>query len=271
MNTAFAVQLPLQQARGASSPAASSPSVASSLAPQKRQAPSSSAEFRQFVRKTTFVPANARRFTARATVAAGRSAFSVVCEKMDELTDEQLAALIPDEDLPATYSPQQKMIRKRKMVEAMRKKTAPRSNFRIFVKGGAVNLTWATAGEKDNRGFIVERKAEGSDEFEVIGTYETRPELAGQGTTEKRTVYRFVDGAAVAGKTYLYRLSDCDTAGKSAPMATEAFEFDESAGEELEETDAAKALPVLAAVVAAFALLGFILFGQDFLFDLTRP
>ncbi|HYM21321.1 MAG TPA: FlgD immunoglobulin-like domain containing protein [Candidatus Kapabacteria bacterium] len=73
---------------------------------------------------------------------------------------------------------------------------------------GKALLTWATAWEKNNQGFFVERRRVGeSDEFfEKIGFVD------GKGTTNTETGYSFVDRNVTPG-TYTYRLIQMDLDG----------------------------------------------------------
>ncbi|KUG08879.1 hypothetical protein ASU33_12215 [Solirubrum puertoriconensis] len=70
-------------------------------------------------------------------------------------------------------------------------------------------LTWATAQEKNNAGFELERSSDGVN-FEKVGR------VAGAGNSNRRNDYRFVDKGAgkVAGLRY-YRLRQVDADGKS--------------------------------------------------------
>ncbi|GAC1367819.1 MAG: hypothetical protein NVS3B25_19610 [Hymenobacter sp.] len=69
-------------------------------------------------------------------------------------------------------------------------------------------LTWATASEKHNDHFTIERSLDGRI-FTTIGT------VRGQGTSTQATAYTFTDSGAgrVAGGTVYYRLQQVDTDG----------------------------------------------------------
>ncbi|WP_133273703.1 T9SS type A sorting domain-containing protein [Hymenobacter radiodurans] len=74
-------------------------------------------------------------------------------------------------------------------------------------ENNAVRLTWATASEKQNKGFDIEHRSDQS-EWSKIGF------VAGNGTTNQRNNYSYIDRAASAGNNY-YRLRQVDLDGKS--------------------------------------------------------
>ncbi|MGY2133292.1 T9SS type A sorting domain-containing protein [Hymenobacter sp. HD11105] len=74
-------------------------------------------------------------------------------------------------------------------------------------ENNVVRLTWATASELQNKGFEVERRTE-QGEWQKLGF------VAGNGTTNQRHNYNYLDRSAVAGNNY-YRLRQIDLDGKS--------------------------------------------------------
>ena len=78
--------------------------------------------------------------------------------------------------------------------------------FDATARGGAVELTWATARERDNAGFHVERSADGAAWTE-IGFVAART-----GTESPELEYAYLDRAAPAGTSY-YRLRQRDHGG----------------------------------------------------------
>ncbi len=72
-------------------------------------------------------------------------------------------------------------------------------------------LTWATASEKNNDYFAIERSSDGVA-FQTIG------KLAGAGSTSARTSYQYADGtlAQMAATTVYYRLRQVDTDGTTS-------------------------------------------------------
>lgn len=87
------------------------------------------------------------------------------------------------------------------------------TRFTASAQGNGVNLSWATAQEKNNDRFDVQRSADGS-EFATIGT------VKGQGNSTSAHEYAFADGRPLAGLSY-YRLRQVDQDGTStfSPVA----------------------------------------------------
>lgn len=79
-------------------------------------------------------------------------------------------------------------------------------SFTAELRNGQVELNWATAQEKSNLGFDIERSQDGKD-FQKIGFVE------GSGNTTSRREYKHTDVAPLMGTTY-YRLKQLDTDGK---------------------------------------------------------
>ena len=82
------------------------------------------------------------------------------------------------------------------------------TRFDATIKGQSVNVSWATASEKNNDHFDVQRSATG-DEFTTIST------VKGQGNSSSAHEYTFTDGHPLAGQTY-YRLRQVDIDGSSS-------------------------------------------------------
>jgi hypothetical protein len=79
------------------------------------------------------------------------------------------------------------------------------STFNVNVNANNVSLSWATATEKNNRGFEVQRKT-GTSDFQSVGF------IAGKGTTTEVQNYSFVDKNLQNG-LYTYRLKQVDYDG----------------------------------------------------------
>ena len=79
-------------------------------------------------------------------------------------------------------------------------------NFAVKGRGTTNVASWATASEKNNAAFNIERSADGQD-FATIGT------VKGNGTTTNVSNYTFTDNAPSNGVNY-YRLRALDTDGK---------------------------------------------------------
>jgi hypothetical protein len=70
-----------------------------------------------------------------------------------------------------------------------------------------IRVDWTTASESNNRGFHVERRAEGQAQFQRIGWVD------GHGTTNQQHSYTLVDANVVPGVRYYYRLDQEDLDG----------------------------------------------------------
>jgi hypothetical protein len=97
--------------------------------------------------------------------------------------------------------------------------------FAARASGGSALLDWATASEKNNAYFAVERSRTGQPaDFVAIG------QLAGQGTTAAAHTYRFADpNAAATAPTVYYRLHQVDADGRSTYSLVRAVSFGEGA------------------------------------------
>jgi hypothetical protein len=73
---------------------------------------------------------------------------------------------------------------------------------------GGVELDWATASEKNNQGFVIERM-DGQGDWQDIG------EVAGAGNSDSRVQYSYTDPKPSSSKNY-YRLKQVDLNGESA-------------------------------------------------------
>ncbi len=78
---------------------------------------------------------------------------------------------------------------------------------------GFIDLNWETASEIDNLGFELERKLVEDDNFEIIASYRTSPELEGQGSVSYSTAYNYRDSTVIPEKEYMYRLIQYDYNG----------------------------------------------------------
>jgi VCBS repeat-containing protein len=98
--------------------------------------------------------------------------------------------------------------------------------FAVRASGTSALLDWATASEKSNAFFAVERSRTGlPTDFVAIG------QLAGQGTTAAAHTYRYADpNAAATAATVYYRLRQVDADGTSTYSPVRAVSFGEAAG-----------------------------------------
>jgi hypothetical protein len=81
------------------------------------------------------------------------------------------------------------------------------ASFRGTVTPRGVALSWVTASEKNNAGFMLMRNGT------VIASYQFSPELRGKGTTTSVTNYAFLDANVETGQTYTYQLRSVDFDG----------------------------------------------------------
>ena len=88
------------------------------------------------------------------------------------------------------------------------------TRFNAAAQAKGIALSWATATEKNNDRFEVQRSADGQS-FQTIGT------VKGQGNSSSLREYSFTDSRPFAGQSY-YRLRQVDTDGSSAfsPVVT---------------------------------------------------
>jgi hypothetical protein len=70
-----------------------------------------------------------------------------------------------------------------------------------------IRVDWTTASESNNRGFHVERRAQGQTQFQTLGWVD------GHGTTTQQHAYSFVDANVQPGVRYYYRLNQEDLDG----------------------------------------------------------
>ena len=82
------------------------------------------------------------------------------------------------------------------------------TRFDATAKGQSVNVSWATASEKNNDHFDIQRSATGEG-FATIGT------VKGQGNSSSAHEYAFTDGHPQAGQAY-YRLRQVDADGSTS-------------------------------------------------------
>lgn len=85
-------------------------------------------------------------------------------------------------------------------------------SFEAKLIGKNVALTWTTATETDNQGFVIERSLDAKN-FIEIASYKTSIALIGRGTSASETNYKYTDSKVSNGSTYYYRLVDVSYEG----------------------------------------------------------
>ncbi len=76
-----------------------------------------------------------------------------------------------------------------------------------------ITLVWETGAEINNAGFEVFRKAEYENEFTMLASYKTNPELKGLGTSPQGKRYTYTDNTVKNGVTYEYKIYSVDFNG----------------------------------------------------------
>ncbi|NQT25297.1 T9SS type A sorting domain-containing protein [candidate division KSB1 bacterium] len=88
------------------------------------------------------------------------------------------------------------------------------SSFSAEPVADGVQIKWTTESEVNNLGFVLERaNGHSSLQWDEIASYQTHPDLQGQGNTSSKTEYQFTDETVQPGETYSYRLSDVNIKG----------------------------------------------------------
>lgn len=73
-------------------------------------------------------------------------------------------------------------------------------------------LSWSTATETANLGFILEKKTDSLITWDPLASYLNSDALLGQGTVSTQTEYSFTDSLVARDETYYYRVSGVDEA-----------------------------------------------------------
>ncbi len=76
-----------------------------------------------------------------------------------------------------------------------------------------ITLVWGTGNEFNNEGFEIFRRAEGEEEFVLIASYLTNPELKGLRTGPHGKRYKYVDAQVKNGRSYEYKIYSVDIYG----------------------------------------------------------
>lgn len=97
--------------------------------------------------------------------------------------------------------------------------------FNAEKSGDYAQLNWSTTKEQRNKGFEIERSADG-EHWSSIGTV---PSLAPGGNSTTRLAYTFTDKSPLEGKNF-YRLKQIDADGKSSYSPVTMVGFDGIAG-----------------------------------------
>ncbi|WP_457566098.1 choice-of-anchor B family protein [Caldithrix abyssi] len=80
--------------------------------------------------------------------------------------------------------------------------------------GSAVELTWQTASEVNNHGFVILKKENGDAEYRPAASFETASELKGAGHSSTGRHYRYQDAEVLVHRTYRYILESVSFNGR---------------------------------------------------------
>jgi hypothetical protein len=98
-------------------------------------------------------------------------------------------------------------------------------SFKALSENNLINLTWSTASETENLGFLIEKRKFGDYSWERIANYLTDCNLIGCGNSSCLTTYSFSDSSVLSGNQYEYRLSDIDLNGHIRILNTTSAVF----------------------------------------------
>jgi hypothetical protein len=84
--------------------------------------------------------------------------------------------------------------------------------FNAELQGLNILLSWSTATETANLGFILERKTASMAPWESLANYMNDDALLGQGTVSTQSNYTYTDSLVTNDETYFYRISGIDYA-----------------------------------------------------------
>jgi len=118
--------------------------------------------------------------------------------------------------------------------------------------GDQVELSWATGDEENNVGFIVSKRAGGTEDWEVIASYKDWAPLNSKGP--QGGVYTFRDADSQRG-SWVYRVSDCDSRGKKSDLCQALVEVQDVGEQVAVKAFAVGIVVVLGGLVAAGFLL----------------
>ena len=110
-----------------------------------------------------------------------------------------------------------------------------------------VQLAWSTGGEADNQGYIVEKRPSYGGDFQEIASFREVTALQSQGGGGGK--YSYTDPSSAAG-SWIYRVQDCDNAGKTNTLC-QCFVEVQTEAEQSQQTGVLVGLVAILAVAAA--------------------
>ncbi len=87
-------------------------------------------------------------------------------------------------------------------------------SFSVVPNDEGLLLTWQSASEINNLGYIIEQRFSLDEDWQQFASYQTHAELEGQNTTTTQTHYEFLDSNFYNKDKVWYRLSSVDSDGK---------------------------------------------------------
>ncbi len=98
------------------------------------------------------------------------------------------------------------------------------------MNGDQVELAWITGNEKDNKGYIVEKRPSYGGEFQEVASFKEVSQLLSKGVSGGK--YRYTDPSTTPG-SWVYRVQDSDVAGKKTVLCQSFIEVETEVGKVL--------------------------------------
>lgn len=111
-----------------------------------------------------------------------------------------------------------------------------------------VELRWSTGDETDNKGFVVQRRGGGSNNFEDIGSYDRESNLRSKGPSGGS--YTFLDDTVPYPGTWVYRILDVNEQGQMSNICQKLVEV-ESQSEQMQTLAVGAVIALLAGALVA--------------------
>ncbi|GAB4337753.1 MAG: hypothetical protein Kow0037_20960 [Calditrichia bacterium] len=86
-------------------------------------------------------------------------------------------------------------------------------SFSVNIQSDGILVTWVTQSELNNLGFEIYRSTGSDENFSLLASYETNPDLKGLLNSTTGQTYRFLDKSIIVNETYYYKLADVDVNG----------------------------------------------------------
>ncbi len=93
-------------------------------------------------------------------------------------------------------------------------------SFQAYPGNNQVTLQWKTASELENLGFIVLKRPQDQEQYEIVSSYTDNTDLEGAGNSSEEHKYHYLDDFVKNGIEYHYKIESVDLNGSK-------FEYDE--------------------------------------------